>query len=432
MKVYGKYKVNGTENVSFDDLDTDGGVPREDKAKYVKKTEKNQKKIQLLQDKLYADGREGLIIILQAMDAAGKDGTIKHVLSGVNPQGIDVYSFKQPNSTELSHDFLWRIGCCIPARGKIGLFNRSYYEDVLVVQVHEINKKYHMADRIVGMDTKDFFAKRYKDIVHFENYLYHNSYRVVKIFLHLSKDEQKRRFLSRIELPEKNWKFSSSDIREREDWAHYQTIYEDVINSTASKHAPWYVLPADQKWYTRYLVSEIILDTLKKIGPEYPKLSIQQINDLQKCKMALMTEQDIPLKPQDKKENDKKANSDSGKKKDGPDKKANPDKKKDTADKKKDTADKKKDPVDKKADSGKKKEPADKKANSDKKKDPADKKADSGKKKDPADGKADSGKKKDPADGKADSGKKKGPADKNADSSGAKTTGKSALDKKKA
>ena len=276
-----KYRYTGEKKFDMADYPTNSRKDKVKKEDILAKTAENTAKIGLLQDKLYADGREGLIIILQALDAGGKDGTVKHVMSGVNPQGIDVYSFKQPSSEELSHDFLWRVNKCLPARGKIGLFNRSYYEDVLVVQVHDMNKNYKMADRVVGQPKKEFFQKRYKQIRNYEEYLYDNSYRMIKIFLNLSKKEQKKRFLERIDNPDKNWKFSSSDLSERALWDEYQKVFADVIGSTSTKECPWYVVPADQKWYTRYIVSEIILKTLEEMAPKYPDMP-----ELEKAKLA--------------------------------------------------------------------------------------------------------------------------------------------------
>jgi len=264
------YCFDGKLKLDLAELSTDGKEDKVVKDEILEKTAKNQKKIAALQDRLYADGREGLIILLQALDAAGKDSTIKHVMSGINPQGVEVHSFKTPNSEELAHDFLWRINKCIPQRGKIAIFNRSYYEDVLFVQVHELNKLYHIADRLTGMETGEFFERRYEQIKNYEEYLYENSYRIVKIFLNISREEQKKRFLERIDTPEKNWKFSSSDLAERALWDKYHEVYQDVINKTATKRNPWYVLPADRKWYTRYLVSEAILNVLKDIDPQYP------------------------------------------------------------------------------------------------------------------------------------------------------------------
>lgn len=305
MAEYEKYCYTGKGKEKFDlgKMKPDAGIAKERKDELAETTKKNQAKIMALQDKLYADGREGIVIVLQAMDAAGKDSTVKHVMSGVNPQGVDVYSFKQPSSEELAHDFLWRVEKCIPQRGKIGLFNRSYYEDVLVVKVHEMNKNYKMPVRCTGMKTDDFFTQRYEDIRNYEEYLYRAGYRVVKIFLHVSKDEQKKRFLERIDTPEKNWKFSSADIKERALWDKYQKAYEEAIEATASEHAPWYVVPADQKWYTRYLISEILCDVMKDIDPKYPELSADAVADLAKCKETLEAEK--PEKNKDKDSKDK-------------------------------------------------------------------------------------------------------------------------------
>lgn len=281
---------DGSSKLNLKKVPTDSKKEKVDKEKILAKTEKNKLKMQELQDKLYSDGKEGIIIVLQAMDAAGKDGTIKHVMSGVNPQGVKVYSFKAPNSEELSHDYLWRINKCLPKRGNIAILNRSYYEDVLVVRVHDLYKNYAMAERITKQKKKDFFEKRYKQIRNYEEYLYENSYRVIKIFLNVSKDEQKKRFLERIDKPEKNWKFSSSDLSERELWDDYQKSYELMINETSTKESPWYVLPADDKWYSRYLVSEVILKALKEASPQYPELSEDEKARLAQCRKELEEE----------------------------------------------------------------------------------------------------------------------------------------------
>ncbi|MCQ2466312.1 MAG: polyphosphate kinase 2 family protein [Clostridia bacterium] len=285
-----KYCFDGKKKLNLDKLSTNGKDDDVKKEEILKLTEENQLKISALQEKLYAEGREGLIIVLQAIDAAGKDSTIKHVMSGVNPQGVDVISFKAPNSEELAHDFLWRVNKHLPTRGKIGIFNRSYYEDVLVVQVHKMNRNYHMAKRVIEMDDDVFFDKRYKHIRNYEEYLYDNSYRIVKIFLNVSKEEQKERFMERIDLQEKNWKFDAGDLKERALWDEYHKVFEDVINATATKECPWYVLPADQKWYTRYLVSEILLKALEDIDPKYPELSKEEQDELLECKRILMEE----------------------------------------------------------------------------------------------------------------------------------------------
>ena len=287
-----KYCFDGSKKLSLKKIPTNSKQDKVEKEEILEKTTENQAKISALQEKLYADGREGLIILLQAMDAAGKDSTIKHVMSGINPQGVHVYSFKAPSSEELAHDFFWRIVKCLPERGKIAIFNRSYYEDVLGVQVRELNKTYHMADRVISQNTDVFYKKRYGHIRAFEDYLYENSYRIVKIFLNVSKEKQKERFLERIDTPEKNWKFSSSDLRVRKDWDKYQKVYEDVINQTSTADNPWYVLPADQKWYTRYLVSEAILSAMEAIDPQFPVMPQEERDRLGESRAELMAEKD--------------------------------------------------------------------------------------------------------------------------------------------
>ena len=240
-----------------------------------------------LQDKFYAQGDEGLVIMFQAMDAAGKDGTIKHVMSGLNPQGVKVYSFKQPSKEELAHDYLWRAVCHLPERGYIGLFNRSYYEDVLVVKVREIWRGYDMPKRCLELSEEEFFAQRYRQIVNFEDFLFENGYRLVKVFLNLSFDEQRKRLLDRIDEPAKNWKFSAGDLDERELWPQYMKAFEDAIGATSTTRNPWYVIPADQKFFARYLVSEAILETLDACNPSYPTLSAEEIAELQDCRKRL-------------------------------------------------------------------------------------------------------------------------------------------------
>lgn len=278
------FKYDGSQPVDLDKAATGAKGYKKQKEELIAKTASNQYQIQQLQDKLYADGREGLIILIQARDAAGKDGTIKHVMSGVNPQGVDVYSFKSPTHEELAHDFLWRFNRALPIRGKIAIFNRSYYEDVLIVKVRELWKNYKLPKRLLNPDIID---RRYEQIREFEEYLYQNGYRLVKIYLNVSADKQKERFLERIDKPEKNWKFSEADLSERGLWDQYTDAYEKAINATATKHNPWYVIPADQKWYARYLVSDAILKVLEKIDPKYPTLSKEQIDKLAIYKAAL-------------------------------------------------------------------------------------------------------------------------------------------------
>jgi PPK2 family polyphosphate:nucleotide phosphotransferase len=238
-----------------------------------------------LQDKLYAQDSWAVLLILQAMDAAGKDGVIKHVMSGVNPQGCQVYSFKAPTSEDLNHDFLWRSSRVLPERGHIGIFNRSYYEEVLVVRVHQdILKNERVPKELLG---KDLWQERYQDIHNFEKYLAHNGVVVRKFFLNVSKKEQKRRFLERLQLPDKNWKFSISDLREREFWDDYMNAYEDMIAATSTKHAPWYVVPADNKWYTRLVVAAAVVETLKELKPDYPKVDPEERKRLLAAKKEL-------------------------------------------------------------------------------------------------------------------------------------------------
>ena len=238
-----------------------------------------------LQDKLYAQDRWAVLLIFQAMDAAGKDGAIKHVMSGVNPQGCQVYSFKVPSEEELNHDYLWRTMRRLPERGHIGIFNRSYYEEVLVVRVHpEAFKHERIPESLVA---KDIWKQRFEDMSAFEDYLAHNGVVIRKFFLNLSKKEQKKRFLARLDQPEKNWKFSAADIRERACWDDYMTAYEEMITHTASKHAPWYVVPADNKWFTRLVVAAAIVDTLESLNLAYPKLEADKRKDLDAARKQL-------------------------------------------------------------------------------------------------------------------------------------------------
>ena len=282
------YRYNGKAPLALSQAPTgaDGKV-RAMKDELVQRTEENMEQVARLQERLYAGGREGLVIVLQAMDAAGKDSTIKHVMAGINPQGVRVYSFKQPSAQELSHDYLWRIVKCLPARGQITIFNRSHYEDVLAVEVLKLYESFKMPQRCL---TEDSIPRRLKQIAQFEEYLYDNSYRVVKIFLHLSREEQRERFLARIENPAKNWKFSLSDVTERAHFDEYLDLYEKVINATATPESPWYALPADQKWYTRYLVSEILLDALGRCCHEYPRPAPSALAELKDCRDRLKAE----------------------------------------------------------------------------------------------------------------------------------------------
>jgi PPK2 family polyphosphate:nucleotide phosphotransferase len=272
-KLLKRYRIEHGKHFALKDYDPADthGVDSEQKQQATDLLEEGVKKLSSLQDILAAQDRWGLLLIFQALDAAGKDGTIKHVMSGVNPQGVDVWSFKAPSSQELDHDYLWRTTKCLPERGHIGIFNRSYYEEVLVVRVHEqILENEKLPKKLV---TKDIWHERFEDINCFERYLTRNGIAVIKFFLHLSKKEQKHRFMERLDTPDKNWKFSAADIKEREFWDAYQSAYEDMIRHTANKHAPWYVVPADNKWFTRLVVSHAIADALKGMNLKYPKLS---------------------------------------------------------------------------------------------------------------------------------------------------------------
>jgi PPK2 family polyphosphate:nucleotide phosphotransferase len=239
-----------------------------------------------LQDKLYAEDRWSLLLIFQAMDAAGKDGAVKHVMSGVNPEGCQVYSFKAPSETELQHDFLWRTTRDLPERGHIGIFNRSYYEEVLVVRVHpEVLKAQKIPPSLV---TKDIWEQRFEDIRNFETHMARNGTVVRKFFLHLSKKEQKARFLARLDQPEKNWKFSAADVHEREYWDDYQKAYEEMIQNTATKRAPWYVVPADNKWFTRLVISAAVVEALEDLDLCYPEVDGEKRKELEAAKKALL------------------------------------------------------------------------------------------------------------------------------------------------
>jgi len=242
-----------------------------------------------LQEKLYAQDRQALLLIFQAMDAAGKDSTIKHVMSGVNPQGCQVYSFKAPSDEELDHDFMWRTTRCLPERGRIGIFNRSYYEEVLVVRVHpEILAKQKLPPELV---TKDIWQERFADINAFERYVTRNGVTICKFFLHVSQQEQKKRFLDRLLEPEKNWKFSLADVQERKRWPEYMRAYEDMIRNTSSEHAPWYVVPADHKWFTRLVVAAAVVGALEGMNLAFPKVDAEKKKELEAARVILEAEE---------------------------------------------------------------------------------------------------------------------------------------------
>ena len=240
------------------------------------------------QSMLYAQDRWSLLLVFQAMDAAGKDSTIKHVMSGVNPQGCQVFSFKQPSREDLDHDFMWRYSKSLPERGRIGIFNRSYYEEVLVVRVHEkILKQQRVPQPLVGQRIWD---ERLADIARFEDYLNRQGVIILKFFLHMSREEQKKRFLKRLDTPEKNWKFSASDVHERQFWDEYMRVYEEAIRATASEHAPWFVVPADNKWFTRLAVAAAIVEAVERLGLTYPKVDADKKKELATMRAALVRE----------------------------------------------------------------------------------------------------------------------------------------------
>jgi PPK2 family polyphosphate:nucleotide phosphotransferase len=264
------------------------GLKSEDKPRAKEALATGVEALARLQDMLYAQDRWAVLLIFQAMDAAGKDGAIKHVMSGINPQGCQVFSFKAPTSEDLDHDYLWRCMKCLPERGRIGIFNRSYYEETLVVRVHpDFLAKQRLPPELV---TKGIWQERFKDIRSFERYLARNGVAVRKFFLHVSKQEQKRRFLERVDTPAKNWKFSANDAKERGYWDAYMTAYEDMIRNTATKEAPWYVVPADNKWFTRVVVAAAVIDALASLDVKYPKVGPEKLKDLAVAKQALLAE----------------------------------------------------------------------------------------------------------------------------------------------
>ena len=254
--------------------------------------QKDIEELSALQDVLYAENRHAVLIVIQAMDAAGKDGTIKHIMTGVNPAGVNVNYFKSPSTRELNHDYFWRHYAALPGKGEIGIFNRSYYENVLITKVHP---EFILNERLSNIQSvkdihKSFWQDRYKQICRFERNLTENDTTILKFFLHVSKDVQKKRFLDRIDDPKKNWKFSAADLKERAFWDDYQSAYEDAIMNTSTKSAPWFIIPADEKWYTRYLVGDIICTELKRLDLSYPVISDTDKEALIKAKEALLNE----------------------------------------------------------------------------------------------------------------------------------------------
>jgi polyphosphate:nucleotide phosphotransferase, PPK2 family len=284
------YKVTSGSKFSLKNIDPADthGLGETAKAEAKELLDLGVKKMAELQSKLYAQDNWALLCIFQAMDAAGKDSTIKHVMSGINPQGCQVVSFKEPSKTELDHDFMWRYQQCLPERGNIGIFNRSYYEEVLVVRVHEnILRGQKIPAKLL---SKDIWKERLEDIANFEQYLARNGIIVLKFFLHISKEEQKKRFLERLTREEKNWKFAKSDVDDRKCWKDYTKAYEDAIRSTAAKHAPWFIVPADHKWFARLVVAATIVETLEGLNLKYPVIDKAHRKELDVARQLLMNE----------------------------------------------------------------------------------------------------------------------------------------------
>jgi PPK2 family polyphosphate:nucleotide phosphotransferase len=282
-----KFKIENGSDFKLSDIKTDstGKINSKDEAESL--LTENIFKMAGLQDKLYAQDKYGVLIIFQAMDTAGKDGAVKHVMGGLNPQATTVHSFKQPSSEELDHDYLWRASKNLPERGQIGIFNRSYYEEVLVVKVHDLLKSQQIPSEFI---TKDTWKDRYRQIRDYEKYLYENGVIIIKFFLHISKEEQKKRLLGRIDDETKNWKFSAADIKERQYWKDYQEAYQEAIRETSTKYAPWYVVPSDKKWFARLVISEVIDQTLKNLNLEYPEVTKEQKALLKEYKEKLEKE----------------------------------------------------------------------------------------------------------------------------------------------
>ena len=286
------FKVKAGKKISLKDFKTDIKKKAIDQKAGEVLLQKGVQEMSLLQDKLYAEGKHSILIVLQAMDAAGKDGTIKHLMSGLNPSGVKVYSFKSPSSIELTHDYFWRHYKELPARGEIVIFNRSHYENVLITKVHPefiLNEKLPYIHSVKDIDKK-FWIDRYNQINRFEKNLSENGTIILKFFLHVSKDEQKRRFIERVDDPKKNWKFSVADMKERAFWDDYQKAYAEALSHTSTDHAPWFIIPADDKWYTRVIVGAVIYQQFQKLNLAYPKVSKATKEGLLKAKEALLNE----------------------------------------------------------------------------------------------------------------------------------------------
>ena len=283
MKIY---KADGSSEIHLKAVPAEV-KNTENKGEIKKQLKTNIKKMAELQNMMFAQDKQALLIVFQAMDAAGKDSMIRRVMTGLNPQGTQVFSFRQPSQEELDHDYLWKAHKSLPERGRIGIFNRSYYEEVLVVRVHDLVRERRIPKKLI---TDDIWERRFGHIRDFEKYIGDNGIAIIKFFLHISKEEQMRRFKARIDNNAKNWKFSSSDLKERTYWDRYQNCYEDAINNTSTAAAPWYIIPSDNKWYARLMVSEIITTRMKQMGLKYPELSAQQLEHISEYRIQLKDE----------------------------------------------------------------------------------------------------------------------------------------------
>jgi PPK2 family polyphosphate:nucleotide phosphotransferase len=283
-----RFRVRPGQKVDLRRYDPADTQPFEHKRKTSGRLEKDLEKMSALQARLYAQDRWSLLLIFQAMDAAGKDSAIKHVMSGVNPQGTQVYAFKRPSDEELDHDYLWRTTRALPERGRIGIFNRSYYEEVLVVRVHpEVLGREKLPKEVV---TRRLWAERYEDINAYERHLARNGTVIRKFFLHVSKDEQRRRFLERLDDPEKNWKFETADLAERDRWDEYMRAYQRALSMTSTKHAPWFIVPADHKWFTRVVIAQLVIEALESLNLEYPRPTKAHLDSLEEARARLKAE----------------------------------------------------------------------------------------------------------------------------------------------
>ena len=287
-----RYRVKKGSGFRLSDYDPSDVAPGASKERAQELLARGVERLREAQERLYAHDNWSLLLIFQAMDAAGKDGAIEHVMSGVNPQGCQVYSFKAPTEEELDHDYMWRTTKSLPERGRIGIFNRSYYEEVLVARVHpEVLGRQRIPEELV---TRSIWSERFEDMVAFERFLTRNGVVILKFFLNVSRDEQRRRFIARIDTPEKQWKFSAADVAERAHWDDYMSAYEDMIRHTATAHAPWYVVPADNKWYTRVVVASAIVEALESLDLKFPRVTTAKKKELEQAKHELEQESTKP------------------------------------------------------------------------------------------------------------------------------------------